>query len=81
MIDADVRPTHNEWVSNEDKDPIISKVVDRLAARYPAAPRHRIESIVGEEYDSLDTGRIRIYIPTLIENSARTRLHREVSRD
>lgn len=81
MIDADVGLTHNDWVSDEHKDPIISKVVDRLAARFPAAPRHRIESIVGEEYDSLDTGRIRIYIPTLIENSARTRLRREVSRE
>ncbi|WP_051181162.1 three-helix bundle dimerization domain-containing protein [Arthrobacter sp. TB 26] len=68
-------------MSDEHKDPIIGKVVDRLADRFPTAPRHRIESIVGEEYDSLDTGRIRIYIPTLIENSARTRLHREVFRE
>ena len=81
MIDVDVGLTHNVWVSDEHKDRIIGKVVDRLAARFPTAPRHRIESIVGEEYDSLDTGRIRIYIPTLIENSARTRLHREVFRE
>jgi hypothetical protein len=78
MIDAQIRLTHNETVSDAEKEPTISKVTDRLAARFPAAPRHRIESIVGEEYDSLDTGRIRIYIPTLIENSARTRLHREL---
>jgi len=44
-------------------------------------PRRRIEGIVGEEYDSLDTGRIRIYIPTLVENSARTRLRREPNND
>lgn len=79
MIDAENTLTQTEIVSDEEKEPIIRKVVDRLAARYPAAPRHRIEGIVTEEYDSLDTGRIRIYIPTLIENSARTRLHRELN--
>jgi hypothetical protein len=65
-------------VSEAAKEPTISKVTDRLAARFPAAPRHRIERIVQEEYDSLETGRIRIYIPTLIENRARSRLRREV---
>lgn len=69
---------HNEAVNEAEKEPTISKVANRLAARFPAAPRHRIERIVEEEYDLLETGRIRIYIPTLIENSARTRLHREV---
>lgn len=69
---------HNNFVSDAEKEPTISKVVDRLAARFPAAPRHRIEGIVAEEYEALDTGRIRIYIPTLIENSARTRLRHEV---
>jgi hypothetical protein len=66
-------------MSDAEKEPIVSKVADRLAVRFPAAPRHRIEGIVAEEYDSLETGRIRIYIPTLIENSARTRLRRELS--
>jgi hypothetical protein len=64
-------------VSDAEQDLTISKVTDRLAARFPAAPRHRIEVIVEEEYHSLDTGRIRIYVPTLVENRARTRLHRE----
>ena len=69
---------HNEKVSDAEREPTIRKVADRLAPRFPATPRHRIEGIVAEEYDSLETGRIRIYIPTLIENSARTRLHREL---
>jgi hypothetical protein len=30
---------------------------------------------VGEEYDALDNGRIRTYIPTLVERGARIRLH------
>ena len=70
---------HNEKVSDAEREPTIRKVADRLAPRFPATPRHRIEGIVAEEYDALETGRIRIYIPTLIENSARTRLHRELN--
>lgn len=64
-------------MSDEESESTISKVVERLAVRFPGAPRSRIERIVQEEYDSLASGRIRIYIPTLIENSARDRLHRE----
>lgn len=64
-------------MTDETKEPIVKRVVERLAVRYPEAPRAHIAGIVGEEYDSLDRGRIRIYIPTLVEHSARTRLHRE----
>lgn len=64
-------------VSDAEKEPTIRRVVDRLAALFPDAPRTHIAGIVGEEYDSLDTGRIRTYIPTLVEHSARMRLHRE----
>jgi type IV pilus biogenesis protein CpaD/CtpE len=79
LIDAGIGLNHNEQVSDAEREPTIRKVAERLASRFPAAPRHRIEGIVAEEYDSLDTGRIRIYIPTLVENSARTRLHRELN--
>jgi hypothetical protein len=64
-------------VSDEAREPIVRRVVDRLAVHYPDAPRALIAGIVGEEYDSLDRGRIRTYIPTLVEHSARNRLHRE----
>jgi hypothetical protein len=71
------RQAHTGLVSDETKEPIVTRVVERLAVRYPEAPRAHIAGIVGEEYDSLDRGRIRIYIPTLVEHGARTRLHRE----
>jgi hypothetical protein len=64
-------------VSYAESESTILKVVDRLAVRFPGAPKARIAEIVREEYDSLDSGRIRIYIPTLIENAARNRLHGE----
>lgn len=79
-IDAGIGLDHNEKMSDAERDSTIRKVADRLAPRFPAAPRHRIEGIVAEEYDALETGRIRTYIPTLIENSARTRLHRELNK-
>lgn len=66
-------------MSDEAKDPIVTRVVERLAARYPEAPREHISGVVGEEYDALESGRIRTFIPTLVEHSARTRLHREFS--
>ena len=33
-----------------------------------------IAGIVGEEFDALNAGRIRTYIPTLVERGARVRL-------
>lgn len=73
-----VRPRgHTGVVSEAEKEIIVRAVVDRLSARFPGAPRPHIAGIVGEEYESLADGRIRSYIPTLIENAARTRLHRE----
>jgi hypothetical protein len=62
-------------VSYAESESTILKVVDRLAERFPRAPKTRIAEIVREEYESLASGRIRIYIPTLIENAARNRLH------
>ena len=63
-------------MNNETEEHLVERVVERLAARYPQAPRTLITEIVGEEYHGLDSGRIRAYVPTLVENGARTRLHR-----
>ncbi|MGO4190073.1 three-helix bundle dimerization domain-containing protein [Arthrobacter sp. YAF17] len=64
-------------MSDGESESTIRKVVERLAARFPGAPNTRIEGVVREEFQSLASGRIRIYIPTLVENAARDRLHRE----
>ncbi len=64
-------------VSESEEETIVRAVVDRLSARFPEAPRPRIAGIVGEEYESLADGRIRSYIPTLVEHEARARLQRE----
>jgi hypothetical protein len=49
-------------------------VVDRLAEKYPAVPRAHIEDIVQQEHRSLDTGRVRDYVPILVEHAVRDRL-------
>lgn len=64
-------------MNEAEKESIVSAVVDRLSARFPEAPRPHIFGVVGAEYESLAGGRIRSYIPTLIENAARNKLHRE----
>lgn len=65
--------------SDEEKKSTIDQVVERLAGRFPEADRGLIAGIVSEEYDALDSGRIRTFIPTLVEKGAKTRLRREVA--
>ena len=64
-------------MTDDAKEPSIDQVVDRLAARFPHVPRMHIAGIVGEEFDALNEGRIRTYIPTLVERGARVRLKSE----
>ena len=70
-------PLHTEGVTDDAKESSIDQVVDRLAARFPHVPRMHIAGIVGEEFDALNAGRIRTYIPTLVERGARVRLKSE----
>jgi uncharacterized protein (DUF433 family) len=52
----------------------LGHVVDRLAEKYPDLPREHIEGIVEQEHRSLDAGRLRDYVPILVEHAASTRL-------
>lgn len=53
------------------------RVIDQLEARFPGVARTHIEGIVDEEYETLNQGRIRNYIPILAERSAAQRLRLE----
>lgn len=64
-------------MDDTEKRDTIAKVTDRLAERYPDAPRPLVARVVAEEYETLDTSRIRTYIPTLVEHGAKSRLNRE----
>lgn len=63
-------------MDDTEKQETIAKVTARLAARYPDASRPLIAGLVAEEYELLDAGRIRTYIPTLVENGVRNRLRK-----
>jgi hypothetical protein len=64
-------------MDDTEKHDTIAKVTDRLAERYPDAPRPLVARVVAEEYETLDSSRIRTYIPTLVEHGAKIRLNRE----
>jgi hypothetical protein len=66
-------------MDDTEKHETIAKVTDRLAARYPDAPRPLVARVVTEEYETLDASLIRTYIPTLVEHGAKNRLNREFS--
>lgn len=67
-------------MTDEERGPVVDRIVQRLAARFPDASSSLVQGIVREEYDALDQGRIRAYIPTLVEHNARNRLQREFNR-
>ena len=52
----------------------LGEVVDRLAVKFPALSREHIEEVVQQEHSLLDTGRVRAFIPVLVEHAARDRL-------
>lgn len=54
----------------------IGQVVERLAARFPALPHELVEQAVHAEYVALDGGRIREYVPVLVEHAAKERLRK-----
>ncbi|MDN4643346.1 three-helix bundle dimerization domain-containing protein [Arthrobacter sp. PsM3] len=54
----------------------VGNVVDRLAERFPDISRSSIEEAVREEHRALEGGRVRDYVPVLVEHAARARLSR-----
>lgn len=54
----------------------LADIVDRLAGKYPKIRRDHIEDIVQQEHRSLDAGRVRDYVPLLVEHAAKDRLNR-----
>ena len=56
-----------------------TKLRERIAARFPAVPSERIEEILHEEHAKLSGGRIRDYIPVLVERATTERLRGETA--
>jgi len=62
-----------------DEAHAIEEVIDRLAERFPTLERPHVSEIVHEEWRSLDAGRVRDFVPVLVEHEARDRLRREAA--
>ncbi|MET3812378.1 three-helix bundle dimerization domain-containing protein [Arthrobacter sp. UYEF3] len=60
-------------MNRDDELKAIGSVVDRLAERFPEVSRSSIEEAVREEHESLNGGRIRDFVPILVEHAARAR--------
>jgi hypothetical protein len=55
----------------------IDEVAERLADRFPTLERSHVEEIVQDEWRRLDDGRVRDFVPVLVEHDARGRLRKE----
>jgi hypothetical protein len=54
----------------------VGQVVDRLVERFPDISRSLIEEAVRQEHRALESGRVRDYVPVLVEHAAKARLSR-----
>ena len=54
----------------------LTGAVDRLAEKFPDLPSGIIEEVVQEQHRELDAGRVRDFVPVLVEHGAQDRLRR-----
>lgn len=64
-------------MSELDEAQAIDQVIDRLAERFPSLERDHIANVVDEEHRTLDGGRVRDFVPVLVERAAKKRLKKE----
>ena len=64
-------------MSELDEPQAIDQVINRLAERFPSLERDYIAEVVEEELRQLDGGRVRDFVPVLVEKGAKKRLKRE----
>jgi hypothetical protein len=60
-----------------DEDRAIDEVVSRLSEKFPALSTEHIAAVVDEEVHRFDGGRVRDFVPVLVERAAKQRLKAE----
>ncbi|WP_203230680.1 three-helix bundle dimerization domain-containing protein [Agromyces humi] len=60
-----------------DEDRAIDEVVSRLSEKFPALSPEYIKGVVDEELHRFDGGRVRDFVPVLVERAAKQRLKAE----
>ncbi|GAA1761149.1 three-helix bundle dimerization domain-containing protein [Agromyces humatus] len=68
-------------MSELDEARAIENVVARLEARFPTVSHEDVAAVVREEQHRLDDGRVRDFVPVLVEHAARDRLRAEAGID
>jgi len=61
-------------MSELDEDRAMENIVDRLSQRFPSLTRDHVQQVVDEEFARLEEGRIRDFVPVLVEHAAKKRL-------
>ncbi|MGY4856355.1 three-helix bundle dimerization domain-containing protein [Cryobacterium sp. AP23] len=64
-------------MSELDETQAIDQVIDRLSQRFPSLEREHIADVVQEEHGQLEEGRVRDFVPVLVEKAAKRRLKKE----
>ena len=67
----------NVPMSELDETQAIDQVINRLAERFPSLERDHIAKVVDDELRQLDGGRVRDFVPVLVEKGAKKRLKKE----
>lgn len=61
-------------MSESGETQAMAQVIDRLSQRFPSLERDQIANVVQEEYGHLEEGRVRDFVPVLVEKAAKNRL-------
>ena len=64
-------------MSESDETQAIDQVIDRLSQRFPSLERAHIANVVQDEHEQLEEGRVRDFVPVLVEKAAKNRLKKE----
>lgn len=64
-------------MSELDETQAIDQVIDRLTQRFPSLEREHIADVVQDEHEQLDEGKVRDFVPVLVEKAAKRRLKKQ----
>ena len=77
MVAQGARALKNDGVSELDDTQAIDQVIARLSQRFPSLDRDHIANVVEVEHGRLEEGRVRDFVPVLVEKAAKKRLKKE----
>lgn len=63
-------------MTNDEELLHIDQVIDRLGMRFPELPRESIEQVVHSAHEHFANGKVRDFVPLLVERLAREKLQR-----